>query len=187
MVWVHGGGYTTGASNKYHPAGIVHGSQGSIVLVTLNYRLNVFGFLASKEINESSANGAGNFGIQDQRLAMRWVQDHIAAFGGDSSKVTIFGQSAGGNSVMNHLAQEASRGLYSKAVIESGAYNTGAYTFKEQQLKYDALLEATSGCNSSKIGRAGLECLLSLEAKHLVSDGVLEKLPAGWAPTIDGT
>ena len=69
----------------------------------------------------------GNFGIEDQRLALAWVKDHISAFGGDGDDITIFGESAGGNSVFNHLVTKSSFGFYTKAVIESGLYNAGVF------------------------------------------------------------
>ena len=89
----------------------------------------MFGFLASDEISaQTSDRSAGNFGIQDQRTAMSWAKEHAAAFGGDGENVMIFGQSAGGNSVINHLAQPASFPLFNKALVESGAYSSGAKT-----------------------------------------------------------
>eukprot|EP01051_Picozoa_sp_SAG22_P000628 SAG22_NODE_18_length_32591_cov_38.043549_15_plen_227_part_00 len=82
MFWIHGGGYTTGASNGYAGDSIVHQSGGSVVVVTINYRLNIFGFLGGSEISASTdGGGSGNFGIQDQRAAMVWVKANIAAFG----------------------------------------------------------------------------------------------------------
>lgn len=98
MFWIHGGAYTSGASNDYDGDGLVAGSAGGVVVVTINYRLNVFGFLGSKELASTTLDkSCGNFGIQDQRLAMKWVSEHIGAFGGDSEDVLIFGESAGGN------------------------------------------------------------------------------------------
>merc|ERR1712232_946686 len=102
---------------------IVAASNLSVLVVTINYRLNAFGFLGSQDLRMRATDGStGNYGIQDQRLALNWVKAHIGAFGGMSSKVTIFGESAGGNSVINHLTQVDSFPLYSKAIIESGTY-----------------------------------------------------------------
>ena len=99
----------TGASNDYVPQDLVRSSNLTVVVVTLNYRLNVFGFLGGADLQANTTDGsAGNFGIADQRAAMAWVKAHIAAFGGNGDDVTIFGESAGGNSVINHLAQKAS-------------------------------------------------------------------------------
>ena len=115
MLWIHGGAYNYGGSNGYPGASLVAALQGTVVVVTINYRLNVFGFLGSHEVQSRSARStAGNFGIEDQRAAMLWVREHIAPFGGNPENVTIFGESAGGNSVINHLAQPASFGLVLK-------------------------------------------------------------------------
>jgi para-nitrobenzyl esterase len=123
MLWIHGGSYVSGASNQYPGEALVAASNGTVVVITINYRLNVFGFLGSKELKTRSPDGTtGNYGIEDQRLAMSWARQHIAAFGGDPEQITIFGESAGGNSVINHLAQSASFPLYQRAIVESGAY-----------------------------------------------------------------
>merc|ERR1712110_624481 len=98
-----------------------------------------------KEIKARTSDGScGNFGIQDQRFAMSWVANHIAAFGGDASVMTIFGESAGGNSVINHLAQPASFPLYRRAIIEGGAYSEGAIPMQDASRAYESLLERTS-------------------------------------------
>ena len=148
----------TGASNLYCGPCLVNSSKNSVVVVTINYRLNVFGFLGGSEVKDSTrGHGAGNFGIQDQRMAIAWTKAHIAAFGGDGEDITIFGESAGGNSVINHLAQPASFGLYTKAIVESGAYNLGAGTMEEAETNYKKLL-ASSSCSS-------LSCLKALKQK----------------------
>jgi para-nitrobenzyl esterase len=148
----------TGASNDYCGPCLVASSKNSVVVVTINYRLNVFGFLGGSEVKDSTrGHGAGNFGIQDQRMAIAWTKAHIAAFGGDGEDITIFGESAGGNSVINHLAQPASFGLYTKAIVESGAYNLGAGTMEEAETNYKKLL-ASSSCSS-------LSCLKALKQK----------------------
>lgn len=186
MVWIHGGSYVTGSGNIYAPFAneMVNGLKNKVVVITVNYRLNVFGFLASQDIKQrSSDNSAGNFGIQDQRLAMQWVKDHIGAFGANGNAVTIFGESAGGNSVFNHLAQPASFNLYRSAIIESGAYNTGAKTLASATLDYDGLRSATS-CTD-------LDCLLNFNASAL--EKITETSQSynslahsyGWGPVID--
>ncbi len=174
MLWIHGGSYTSGASNQYPGESLVAASENTVIVVTINYRLNVFGFLGSKEIKARNPTGtAGNCGIEDQRLAMMWVQQNIDAFGGDPDQVTIFGESAGGNSVINHLAQPASFPLYTKAIIESGAYDTGAQPLATAQSQYEALLGHTN-CSD-------LDCLLLIDA------ATVEKASqGGWGPTIDG-
>lgn len=173
MIWIHGGGYQFGESNDYEGAALVSGSNRSIVSVAINYRLNIFGFLCGPEIRQRTSDwSCGNFGIQDQRLAMEWVSKHIAAFGGDANDVTIFGESAGGNSVLNHLAQPASFKFYKNAIVESGAYNVGAITMEAATKDYASLLKATR-CSS-------IACLLTKSGKEIIGKGY------GTGPVIDG-
>lgn len=120
MVWVHGGGFQTGSAHEPYYIGDYMGSEG-VVLVSMNYRLGVFGFLATEELaNESEDGSFGNYGLADQTAAMEWVQRNVAAFGGDPDNVTLFGESAGGASVCGHLASPLSDGLFHKAMIQSG-------------------------------------------------------------------
>ena len=120
MVWVHGGEFLVGESNDYNPAGLVrHG----VIVVTLNYRLGAFGFLADKALAAGRAGSSGNYGLMDQQAALRWVQGNIGRFGGDARNVTVFGESAGGLSVLAQLASRGARGLFARAIAESGTYN----------------------------------------------------------------
>ena len=116
MVWLHGGGYTGGSGSAPLYDGSALARQG-VVVVTLNYRLGKFGFFAHPQL--ASGEGA-NFGLLDQRAALKWVKDNIAAFGGDPRRVTLFGNSAGGESVLFHMAARGSRGLFSRAIVQSG-------------------------------------------------------------------
>ena len=163
-------------------------AKGELVVVTLNYRLNTIGFLGSPAI-ASAANGAtgsaGNFGIEDQRAAMAWVATHIAAFGGDAKRVTIFGESAGGNSVLNHLAQPKSKGLYQRAIIESGLYSSGGRTMVDATAQYNATLEAAS-CDASAPAADQIACLRACNASSLVGYSSLPPFGAMWLPVIDG-
>lgn len=125
MVWIHGGGFQNGMGSSPTYDGSLLAAQG-VVVVTINYRLGVFGFLAHRELSaESPRRSSGNYGLEDQIAALRWVAENIRAFGGDPSNVTIFGQSAGGASVMDLLVSPQSRGLFSKAIIQSGAARGG--------------------------------------------------------------
>jgi para-nitrobenzyl esterase len=122
MVWLHGGGLTVGESNDYDPTRLV--KQG-VIVVTVNYRLGYLGFLAHPALSaESAGQGSGNYGLMDQQAALRWVQRNIKKFGGDDDNVTIFGQSAGGLSVHSHLVSPTARGLFDRAIAQSGAYTT---------------------------------------------------------------
>jgi len=121
MVWIHGGGYTmgSGATPAYDGASLAR--QG-VVLVTINYRLGPFGWLAHPQLSKESAhNSSGNYGLLDQIAALEWVKRNIAAFGGDASRVTVFGESAGAGSVCYLMASPLARGLFARAIAESGS------------------------------------------------------------------
>lgn len=113
MVWVHGGGFTSGAGSDYDVRKLATG--GGAIVVTVNYRLGTFGFLGYPGLADS-----GVFGIEDQQAALRWVKRNAAAFGGDAHNMTLFGESAGGFSVCSHLASPLSAGLLDRAIIQSG-------------------------------------------------------------------
>jgi para-nitrobenzyl esterase len=121
LVWIHGGGFVqgSGAVPIYH--GHALAAQG-VIVVTINYRLGVLGFLAHPELTRESETpeGCGNFGLQDQIAALRWVKSNIAAFGGDPQAVTVAGQSAGALSVHMLLASTLTQGLFQRAVALSG-------------------------------------------------------------------
>jgi para-nitrobenzyl esterase len=120
MVWIHGGGLVTGGGGIYDPTRII--DQGGVIVVTINYRLGYLGFFAHPAI-DAEGHLKGNYGLMDQQLALQWVRDNIAAFGGDPSRVTIFGESAGGQSVYANLASPTAAGLFRRAIAESGAYS----------------------------------------------------------------
>ncbi|MGR6964091.1 carboxylesterase/lipase family protein [Geodermatophilus sp. URMC 61] len=117
-VFIHGGGLVNGSSNQADMAAIVAAT--GIVGVTMNYRLGLLGFLGHPELTARQGE-SGNYGLMDQQAALRWVQENIAAFGGDPARVTIGGESAGGWSVCTHLVAPGSRGLFAGAMIQSGS------------------------------------------------------------------
>jgi para-nitrobenzyl esterase len=121
MVWIYGGAFVSGSSNIPLYDGANLASQG-VVFVSINYRVGILGSFAHPALSAESANGcSGNYGLMDQIAALRWVRENIAAFGGDPGNVTIFGQSAGAFSVGYHLVMPQSRGLFHRAIAESGA------------------------------------------------------------------
>ena len=120
MVWIYGGGFQFGSSAMSPYDGSKLAAEG-VVVVTFNYRLGVFGFLALSEL-DSEGTLSGNFGLQDQQMALDWVKNNIAAFGGDPDNVTIFGESAGAHSVGLLMSSPLSKGLFEKAILESGAW-----------------------------------------------------------------
>lgn len=120
MVWIHGGGFFAGFGGEERHNGAPLARKGAVV-VTLNYRLGPFGFLAHPALAaESPRHAAGNYGLLDQIAALRWVQRNIARFGGDPNRITIFGESAGGMSVGSLIASPLAKGLFARAILESG-------------------------------------------------------------------
>ncbi len=122
MVWIHPGGYTTGSGSTPGFDGEGLAKKG-VVLVTINYRLGVFGFFSHPELSkESEHHASGNYALMDQVAALGWVRRNIAAFGGDPQRVTVFGNSAGSSSIANLMGSPRAKGLFQRAVGESGAW-----------------------------------------------------------------
>lgn len=168
MVWIHGGSHMTGAGNDvfYQSNGLV---EKGVVLVTINYRLGPFGYLAHPALSADDIhNSSGNYGLLDQMKALEWVRDNIAVFGGDPGNVTIFGESAGAQSVSEIMASPMGDGLYHKAILQSGSS-----TYNRIHLA-DAI-ETTQSAHA--IGEAFLQPLLPAEALR-ASAAELRNLPA---------
>ncbi len=120
MVWIYGGGFTSGGTSEGRQDG-EHLTHKGVVVVSMNYRLGIFGFMATHElVAEDPHHSAGNYGLLDQLAALQWVRRNIAAFGGDPDNVTIFGESAGSFAVSAHMASPLSQGLFARAIGESG-------------------------------------------------------------------
>jgi len=124
LFWIHGGGFTSGSGSSVMYKGSRLSARGNVVVVTINYRLGSLGFLNLNEITGGRIPATGNEGLLDQVAAMEWVHSNIASFGGDPGNVTIFGESAGGMSVGCLLALPSAKGLFHKAIAQSGAANT---------------------------------------------------------------
>ena len=122
MVWIHGGSLTSGAGSGYDPSQLV---KKGVIVVTINYRLGTLGFFAESQI-DAEGHENGNYGFMDQQFALKWVQKNIAGFGGDPKRVTIFGESAGGQSVYANVASPTAKGLFHGAISESGSYSSFA-------------------------------------------------------------
>lgn len=119
MVWIHGGALAVGESDDYDPSQLV---KEGVIVVTMNYRLGILGFLAHPALSaESSRHASGDYGLMDQEAALKWVQTNISNFGGDPDNVTIFGESAGARSVLYLMASPSTRNLFDKAISESGS------------------------------------------------------------------
>ena len=118
--WIHGGGFFDGSGGEKCFDGMALAARG-VILVTINYRLNVFGFLAHPYLSQEDPLGiSGNYGLYDQEMALRWVRENIASFGGDPENITIFGQSAGSMSVQSLISTDRNRNAVAKAIMESG-------------------------------------------------------------------
>jgi para-nitrobenzyl esterase len=182
MVWIHGGGFQAGAGSEPRHDGQAFARNG-IVLVTINYRLGVFGFLVHPELTrESGRHASGNYGMLDQVASLRWVQDNIAAFGGDPRNVTIFGESAGSFAVSALMASPLSQGLFHKAIGESGAFFTvGAGTLAFTPL---ADGEQQGVAFATSIGADSLAALRAQPAQAVLDGATKSRLR--FAPNVDG-
>jgi para-nitrobenzyl esterase len=142
FVWLHGGGFTSGGAQRFD--GTELASAGDMIVVTINYRLGALGFLSTPEVDASG----GNYGLMDQAAAMRWVQRNAARFGGDNRNVTLAGQSGGARSVCAHLAAPSSRGLFDRAISQSGACDNRVPTRSEAR-EFGAQAIEYLGCTSA--------------------------------------
>ena len=177
MVWIHGGGYTGGSGNLL---GDRLSQAGDVVVVSINYRLNIFGFLAHPELRKADPhNATGGQGSLDQVAALKWVQENIENFGGDKNNVTIFGESAGGWSVCTMLATPLARGLFHRAILESGGCEISrdleeGYTFTRE-------VAAALGCEFDDV-----QCLRALSAEELLAKSPQGVMGVDYIPHHDG-
>lgn len=185
LVWIHGGGYTSGSGSVFLYRGGALVRNGDVVVVTLNYRLGALGFLGHRGLGEP-AGLVGNWGLHDQVAALTWVRDNIAVFGGDADNVTVFGESAGAMSIAALLGVPAARGLFRRAVIQSG----GAHVHSVEQAEQSAeRLVHTLG-----LPRCDREALVRVPADELVAATVQMSarrpdpgmLPLPFQPVVDG-
>jgi para-nitrobenzyl esterase len=178
MFWIHGGGYAGGASSEPRHNGDFLPTKG-VVLVTINYRLGVLGFLATKELAKEANGAAGNYGMLDMVAALRWVKANIGDFGGDPNNVTIFGESAGSFAVSTLMASPLARGLFAKAIGESGGDFEGL-------LPTDALAVREKK-DDEWVASLGVKTLAELRALPVekIVDAAKEK-KGGASPVVDG-
>ena len=186
MVWIYGGGFVGGMTSVPAYDGTRLAEQG-IVLVSVAYRLGVFGFLAHPELSKESGKGSGNYGVQDMIAGLQWVKANIAKFGGDSSRVTIFGESAGGIAVSMLAASPAAKGLFQRAISESGG-NFAPPRFANEggvsgpPLKF---AEASGQAFLAKLGASDLKAARELPAEKLQA-ALGPGLQGGFWPVFDG-
>jgi para-nitrobenzyl esterase len=161
MVWIHGGALVAGESNDYDPSALV---ADGVIVVTINYRLGALGFLADSALAGRKGGPSGDYGLMDQQAALRWVQANIAAFGGSRRNVTIFGESAGGQSTLLQLASPGAHGLFAKAIAESGGYALKPATL--------AKAEAAGKAFAAKVGCASNSpaCLRKVPVSKVLAD-----------------
>jgi para-nitrobenzyl esterase len=209
MVWIHGGAFVFGSGGETFYDGGPLVTEGNVVVVSINYRLGALGFLALPELTAESGDHptSGNYGFEDQQAALRWVKDNAAAFSGDPSKVTIFGESAGGFSVCSHLVAPASAGLFHRAISESGlcdglidAKRDGAYASSDAFVKSVGCTDPATVVTCMR-GKAAND-LVTASKNPMLPGGLFfqgtraaeadagadagASVPATWGPVIDG-
>lgn len=177
MVWIHGGANYAGRSSPYDPTPLIQ--SGDVVVVTLNYRLGVFGFLAHPAL-DSEGHLAVNYGVLDQQLALKWVRANIERFGGDPHNVTIFGESAGGLNSLTHLVSPLSAGLFDRAIVQSGAYQLDTPSLAASEERGVAFA-ARAGCADQTAA-----CLRALPAQTLLDLAKDKPFLAINQSTVDG-
>ncbi len=161
LVWIHGGGLTQDGGRNYDGTKL---AADGVVVVTINYRLGALGFLAHPALASRPDGAAGNYGLMDQQAALRWVQRNIARFGGDPGNVTIAGQSAGGLSVLAQLVSPGARGLFQRAIVQSGTFALNQQPLATAEAAGERFATAV-GCPDQSAA-----CLRSVPVADLVSN-----------------
>lgn len=179
MFWIHGGGFSGGASSEPRHNGDFLPLKG-VVLITINYRLGVFGFLATSDLAKEANGAAGNYGLMDMVAALQWVKNNIKEFGGDPANVTIFGESAGSFAVSTLMASPMAQGLFAKAIGESGApLGKGPLNYQpiaEREVKDDKFV--------ASLNVTSLAQLRALPAQTILD--AAKKPGVGFPPDVDG-
>lgn len=178
MVFIHGGGFMVGGGSDHEAEALA--KKGDAVVVTINYRLGVFGFLALSELTAENGT-SGNLGMQDQQQALQWVQANIAQFGGNKDNVTLFGISAGGRSICEHLLAPGSAGLFDRAVIQSSACVRPVKSLATAEGQGVGIAE-NAGCDNAA---TRVDCLRGKTTEEMLdAAGFNISL---WGPNVDGT
>ncbi len=190
MFWIHGGAFTTGSSQE-HPSydGENVSRMGDVVVVSINHRLNIFGYLDLSEVDTKYAS-SGNLGMLDIVASLEWVRDNIGNFGGDKNNVTIYGQSGGGTKVLTLMAMPSAKGLFHKAIAQSNSIvQVSTREYAAQQAKH--FLTAL-GLKKETIGEIHkISTLRLIEAGAVAERQMGSSVPkdvgrAGWQPVVDG-
>lgn len=181
MVWIHGGAFIFGSGTQIITRSGKLAKNGNVVLVTINYRMGVLGFLKLDTATQGKIPATGNEGLFDQIAALQWVKDNIAAFGGDPENVTVFGESAGGMSIACMLAMPAAKGMFHKAILESGVGSTARPVESCSKVGEDFLKLA--GSNVDQLRSLPVDALLKIQSDLTrAAGGALTPV----APVIDG-
>ena len=176
MVWFHGGAYSSGTSNEIETDGARLARKGNVVVVTVNHRLNAFGYLHLAEFGSPDLIDAGNAGQLDLILALQWVRDHSSEFGGDAGNVTIFGHSGGGAKSATLMAMPAAKGLFHKVITHSGQQITASRPAT-------ATMHAQQLLTALAIDRGQVDRLRTLPMEQLIK---VSRAPAYLGPVKDG-
>ena len=197
MVWYHGGGFSTGSGNDAMYDGEALALSEDVVVVTVNHRLNLFGYMDLSSYGDKYANG-GNQGVTDMVASLEWIRDNIERFGGDPENVTIFGQSGGGAKVLALMTTPSAKGLFSKGIVQSGATDTMGLTFasKEASLALTENILSKLGISESNI--EDIQTVSEAELQEAAGTALNEvgaqfEIPAPfggyameWGPVVDG-
>ncbi|MCR8695443.1 carboxylesterase family protein [Rhodococcus pyridinivorans] len=186
MVWIYGGAFVLGSNAQYDsPDRLVR--EDKVIVAIPNYRVGPFGFLALPELADSTGGITGTYGTLDQQAALRWIQENAAAFGGDPGNVTLFGESAGGMSVCTQLASPLARGLFHRAIIQSGSCARSPLSPPDSELAFQRSADyaASLGCRDP---HTRLNCLRALPVGKLLDSpsAELHSMAVAWSPVQDG-
>jgi para-nitrobenzyl esterase len=196
LVWIHGGGYASGSSQELRPYdGERLAREHDVVLVSMNHRLNVFGFLDLSQIGGEPYAQSGNVSMLDLVQALEWVRDNIASFGGDPANVTIFGQSGGGGKVTTLMAMPAAKGLFHRASAMSGSFIATSTRDQARDLALAVMKELGLGrsqvhrlheVSADALVNAGLAAVAKVAPFGFPAPGTPPKVNLGWQPVVDG-
>jgi para-nitrobenzyl esterase len=186
MVYLYGGAFVLGANQQYDsPSEMVR--DGDVIVAIPNYRVGPFGFLALPELAAETGGATGNYGIEDQQFALRWVRDNIASFGGNPTDVTLFGESAGGMSVCTQISSPGSKGLFTRAIVESGGCANSPLVppTKAEAFDRSERYAAEMGCTDVA---TRLACLRAAPIDRLLDSSTtgFTSPEVTWTPSIDG-
>ena len=198
MVWLHGGGFSTGSGNDAMYDGTNLSRSGDVVVVTVNHRLNLFGFLDLSAYGEKYQDSA-NVGMTDIVAALEWIQDNIEAFGGDPDNVTVFGQSGGGAKVLALMSSPRAQGLFHKGIVQSGATETVGVSFTSQEASTKLTenflrilnvssdnIETLQTLSEDDLQAAGAQALQETAQEFQIPAALGEGYSMEWEPVVDG-